>query len=161
MAEWLKAPVLKTGGRPAPRGFESLLFRVGPVACSKCGRVLPRTAEHFQALATRAIGFESRCLECKSKQNRNRYVQTRLEVLRHYSKSETPFCDCCGETIYEFLTIDHINGGGRAHRKEIHGTFASICQWLKRHDFPDGFRVLCLNCNGALGFYGFCPHQPG
>jgi hypothetical protein len=24
---------------------------------------------------------------------------------------------------------------------------------------PD-YRVLCHNCNTALGFYGYCPHQP-
>jgi hypothetical protein len=29
---------------------------------------------------------------------------------------------------------------------------------LARNGFPDGYRVLCHNCNMALGQYGYCPH---
>jgi hypothetical protein len=31
--------------------------------------------------------------------------------------------------------------------------------WLKRNNYPTGFRVLCHNCNLAIGFYGYCPHH--
>ena len=34
-------------------------------------------------------------------------------------------------------------------------------EWLLRHGFPEGFRVLCHNCNQAIGVYGACPHQTG
>ena len=66
-------------------------------------------------------------------------------------------CQCCGETQYEFLAIDHINGGGRAHRRAIPGQ--SVYRWLKHNNFPEGFQVLCHNCNMAKAFYGACPHQ--
>ncbi len=65
-------------------------------------------------------------------------------------------CECCGEDKYEFLCIDHINGGGKKHRDSIKG---SIYQWLKKNNYPKGFRVLCHNCNLSLGFYKFCPHN--
>ena len=68
-------------------------------------------------------------------------------------------CACCGESHQEFLSIDHINGGGAAHRKEIGWVSGNIYGWLKRNNFPAGFRVLCLNCNFALGHVGYCPHQ--
>lgn len=29
---------------------------------------------------------------------------------------------------------------------------------LKQLGFPSGYRVLCHNCNQAIGFYGRCPH---
>jgi len=29
---------------------------------------------------------------------------------------------------------------------------------LRRLGYPDGFRVLCHNCNMAYGFYKTCPH---
>lgn len=32
-------------------------------------------------------------------------------------------------------------------------------KWLKRNDWPKGFRVLCHNCNSSLGYYGYCPHR--
>jgi hypothetical protein len=69
-----------------------------------------------------------------------------------------PACDCCGETIVEFLTIDHINGGGGKHRKTIKGG-PHIGVWLKQNDYPLGFRVLCMNCNFSLGINGYCPHK--
>jgi len=66
-------------------------------------------------------------------------------------------CTCCGEATYEWLTIDHVNGDGAEHRREIGR--GNLYRWLKRHDYPDGFRVLCWNCNCARGYYGFCPHE--
>lgn len=64
-------------------------------------------------------------------------------------------CNCCNEDTFEFLTIDHINGGGHQHRKEV----KNIYSWLIKNNFPSGFRTLCMNCNFALGRYGYCPHQ--
>ena len=69
-------------------------------------------------------------------------------------------CRCCGETHIEFLTIDHMNGDGAAHRAAT-GKGRKIYQDLKERGFPqDGYQLLCLNCNIALGFYGYCPHHP-
>src|SRR5258706_14541763 len=38
-------------------------------------------------------------------------------------------CECCGETRREFLTIDHIHGGGQRHRKTLTDYFF---RWLAR-----------------------------
>lgn len=35
----------------------------------------------------------------------------------------------------------------------------NIPWWLRRNNYPNGFQVLCHNCNMAKGFYGKCPHQ--
>lgn len=67
-------------------------------------------------------------------------------------------CACCGEDAIEFLSIDHINGGGHKHRKKTGGG-TSFYLWLKRNNYPPGFQVLCYNCNQAKGYYGKCPHQ--
>ncbi len=83
----------------------------------------------------------------------------KVEVLRRYS-SEVPTCACCGESIIEFLCIDHINGNGNAHRKEIGlSRGQKMYRWLKQNNYPTGFQVLCWNCNTAKGLYGQCPHQ--
>ena len=65
-------------------------------------------------------------------------------------------CDCCGESIFEFLTVDHTNGGGNKHRKTIRGNFYG---WLIKNGFPFGFRVLCMNCNFATRYGRPCPHK--
>ena len=77
-----------------------------------------------------------------------------------YSKAETPSCECCGETYLEFLTLDHKNGGGNKHRKQEGLEKGSATYWWIIHnDFPEGFRVLCMNCNFSIGMYGYCPHN--
>ena len=65
-------------------------------------------------------------------------------------------CTCCGESEKIFLCIDHINGGGRRHRKLM--TFSNIDEWLRSKGYPEGFRILCYNCNNAYR-WGKCPHN--
>lgn len=94
------------------------------------------------------------------RESANKYsAGLRLLVLQVYS-SKVPFCSCCGEKEVKFLCIDHTDGDGNKHRKEIGMSSGSrFYAWLKRNDFPDGFQVLCHNCNMAKGFYGVCPHK--
>ena len=77
----------------------------------------------------------------------------RERVLAHYGGS----CQCCGESQYEFLTIDHIEGGGSKHRRS--GGAGKIVRWLIGNGMPGGYRVLCWNCNAAAGIYGQCPRH--
>lgn len=79
----------------------------------------------------------------------------REKVFGHYGKN----CACCGESRPEFLTIDHIDGGGNAHRKKIQRTGNTFYGWLIKNNFPEGFQTLCFNCNCALGHAGYCPHE--
>lgn len=70
-------------------------------------------------------------------------------------------CACCGELEKIFLTIDHINNDGAAHRKQI-GFRGGIglYLWIAKHDFPPGFQVYCFNCNhGKQLNHGVCPHK--
>lgn len=68
-------------------------------------------------------------------------------------------CACCGETELEFLSIDHVNGGGTQHRLKHGFRGGTMYRYLIREGYPEGFRVLCHNCNQAIGFYGSCPHE--
>jgi len=60
----------------------------------------------------------------------------------------------------EFLTFDHIEGGGVQHRKNDKWLKSDPGEWLRCKGYPEGFRVLCMNCNWAFGKNNFCPHQP-
>lgn len=94
-----------------------------------------------------------------------RNFNRRLLILQHYSNSDVPFCNCCGETEIKFLSIDHINGGGTKHRQKLQKSPTKpaggsvICAWIIKNNFPSGFQILCHNCNQAKGFYNICPHQ--
>lgn len=80
----------------------------------------------------------------------------RLQAIQHYGGK----CKCCGESILAFLVIDHINGGGTRQRKRSGLSGTQIYRWLKKRGYPDGFRVLCHNCNwGVHVGRGKCPHH--
>jgi hypothetical protein len=73
-------------------------------------------------------------------------------------------CVCCGETNYTFLTIDHVNGNGTQHRKELFGDRKAgihMYRWLRTQGFPqDDYRLMCFNCNlGRQRNGGACPHS--
>ena len=95
------------------------------------------------------------CIVRDRARNKVWQLNVKAETMQHYGGTK---CACCGELEIRFLTIDHINGGGNTHRKQI-GRGRSIYSWLKRNDYPAGYQVLCYNCNCAGGFYGICPHE--
>lgn len=96
----------------------------------------------------------------KLKMYRRNYLRKcRLKAIEHYSNG-TNSCSCCGEKHIEFLSFDHINGGGKKDRdNNIKGKYSTIGVFLVRKNFPSGYRILCFNCNLSRGFYGYCPHE--
>lgn len=112
------------------------------------------------------------CIECDL-QNLTEYRKTHKDNRARWRKQEgqrlrkemiTAYggvCTCCGIDDWRFLTIDHINGGGNEHRREL-GTVGGqpFFRWLRNNGYPkDNFQVLCMNCNVAKSWYGQCPHK--
>ncbi|MDA4129163.1 MAG: hypothetical protein OK457_00175 [Thaumarchaeota archaeon] len=102
-------------------------------------------------------GFK-KCSICRKQTNiKNR--QIKLEVVKEYGGK----CQCpggCDVTNPDWLSMDHINGGGVAHRKELKVIGLDFYRWLKKHKFPKkNFRLLCYNCNLSRGHLGRCPHE--
>lgn len=84
-------------------------------------------------------------------------IKFRDLVFNHYGKK----CVCCGEGHIEFLTIDHINNDGNKHRRELSGSSKAgtwFYKWLMNNNFPNGFQILCWNCNWGKRLGG-CPHK--
>jgi len=92
--------------------------------------------------------------------------QLKSEALKFYSNNKLE-CNCCKENNIKFLTIDHINGNGNIHRKNVcKGRGGrNFYSWLKRNNYPVGFQVLCYNCNCGKSInkmsYNLdqCPHK--
>lgn len=87
----------------------------------------------------------------------HRRYTAKQKIIEHYGGK----CECCGESTYEFLSIDHINGDGHKHLvngRKLGGF--NLYNYLITHNFECEFdlRLLCHNCNQSLGIYGFCPH---
>lgn len=119
--------------------------------CKKC--LVEQPLSEFGAHGKTKDGIHFRCFSCR-----------RAEVLAAYGAT----CDCCGERELRFLCVDHVNGDGASHRKQLGAGnknalaagSAKFYRWLKKNDFPkDRFRLLCHNCNIASGTKGVCPHS--
>ena len=68
-------------------------------------------------------------------------------------------CNCCGERMVEFLSLDHVLGGGNQERKtKSCGGRAAYMRAIKEN-FPSDYQILCMNCNFAKGIHGGCPHK--
>jgi hypothetical protein len=169
------------------------ISETGRVRCRKCANAYSRTPEVKNAAnrkwrqAKVALGLCSKCGKSPHAHNRKLCVDclkisldnTRralaenpnlgkeskmrlfLECLDAYGGR---VCACCGVDILLFLSLDHINNDGSAHRKAMghksRKAGSHQWSWLKKHGFPPGMQVLCMNCNfGKMRNGGICPHQ--
>ena len=105
-------------------------------------------------------GRRPRCKVCSIKKHRdkikaNPVVSRRImrasrrkakeRVLAHYGNQRLA-CVHCGESRTACLTIDHIEGGGTKHFKELGKYGSAFYQWLISNKYPKGYQTLCANC---------------
>ena len=98
-------------------------------------------------------GFQVLCATCNALKRidsnlnnkaKNKYpYKDKFIVVAHYSIGEM-CCRNCRYSNIKGLQVDHINGKGRQHNTSIK---TSLYNWLIKNDFPEGFQILCRNCN--------------
>lgn len=131
--------------------------------CAMCKEVKPHSAFfpiHRKGKRYDYYALQSYCEKCRNVARVTWGRRLRKAVIEAYGGK----CACCGEAHEEFLSIDHINGNGSRHRKSLSKRGAKSATpfylWLKRNGFPkDEYRCLCMNCNFARGYRGYCPHE--
>src|SRR5712664_3918736 len=102
-----------------PKGYIRLnrkLLDQNQKKCSNCKQIKIRT--EFSKNAGEWDGLGSLCLECKKISDQawhKQYQQKQKHLVFEKYSSNIPECECCGETAIEFLSLDHIEGGGRQH----------------------------------------------
>lgn len=128
--------------------------------CTKCGKP--------------SKGY--RCKTCKKEQRKTTAayrLKLKLEVFAAYGGARCA-CAHCPEhrrPHLSMLTLNHINGGGNTHRRNLGGVkprsgiggynnSTSVYLWAKRNKYPPIFNVLCWNCQwGVYLNKGRCPHE--
>lgn len=65
-------------------------------------------------------------------------------------------CQCCGETRFDLLTLEHIRNKGY---KLIYNNSSNLIRKLKIQGWPKGYTVLCFNCNMSTKNGAPCVHS--
>jgi hypothetical protein len=122
-----------------------LAVKNGRTRCLGCGRWLKKSAD---------LGYCSLTIGCKNAKATLRRQRIKQIVVDAYGGK----CACCGETRLYFLTIDHVDGGGTKERLSTKRTSSTTMHYyLRRAGYPQGYQVLCFNCNCAKSDDEFCP----
>lgn len=132
--------------------------------CSQCN--IDKPLDEFYKRKAYLGGHTTWCKKCyieysstttQKEKKRDYRQQIKKKAILHYSNK----CECCGESEFDFLTIDHINGNGNRHHREIKiGGGAEFYRWIIKNNYPKIFQVLCFNCNcGRSLNKGICPHK--
>lgn len=122
--------------------------------CIDCNRGASKLYYYNNHEAAKAMRREYGRLHPSLERKRAYWRRLREEVINHYGG----VCVCCGEDEIVFLALDHVNDDGAEHRRKVG---SNIYSWIRSHGFPEGFQVLCSNCNWAKHSVGICPHQEG
>lgn len=125
-------------------------------ACKQCAkqRAAKYKANNPDRVKRMAADYQKARRNRLPDEAKNRRRELRRQIVLAYGGE----CVCCDEANWEFLSIDHKNGGGNKHREALGGSY-SFYRWLRDSGFPkDDYRLLCMNCNFAIGKYGYCPH---
>lgn len=150
--------------------------------CPKCNTIQP--IGNFSKDHTTKTSYRSHCKKCCGIYRKVYYERNRkklianvvnwkkdhhseyLKYMKHYRQKikiqlMTAYggkCTCCGESHVEFLTIEHKNRDGQAHKRRLKTSLAIYKEIIKQ-GFPDQYTVLCMNCNFARRFNKVCPHK--
>lgn len=130
--------------------------------CSKCGERKP--IEDFYKDQRTLDGLTCWCKDCYAryeKSEKGKAVSRKFhkeyckslhtEIVKAYGGK----CVFCGETVSEWLTIDHING--KVERSPGGHRVAGFCLYarLRKLGYPkEEHRLLCCNCNQCRENYG-------
>lgn len=104
--------------------------------------------------------FCAECLERGRDAQRRSKAQATTTIINHFDGK----CACCGESLLQFLTIDHVNNDGHIERK-LHNNSGNIeyirlAKRIAANEVITDRQLLCYNCNlGKARNGGTCPHQ--
>ncbi len=133
---------------------------------AKAKRKILESSPEFKERHRISSRLRSQRPEVKAKMKKSlqeRSAQCKLEVFSHYSKeisdSDVPICACCKYDDIRFLTLDHIDGRKHLPKKEQKLKSFGLWSHIKKIGLPEGYQILCFNCNIAKSTSKFCPHE--
>ena len=120
----------------------------------------PEVVKRRRELASRVYYARYRAQNYKKRENLK--FKTYSVYSKRHSNSDIPCCRCCGEnTDIRFLAVDHIDGRKNLPKGQKNLDGDHLISWLSQNNCPEGYQILCHNCNSAKGHSkdNKCPHE--
>lgn len=117
--------------------------------------------ENRERILARDKEYTKRNLHWISKRNGEKKKRMKLSVKMYLGGK----CACCGEREPEFLTVDHIHGGGSKIRNKQGFRRNEVYYWEIYRAMKSGvsvaskYQLLCSNCNLSKHLGGMCAHK--
>lgn len=111
----------------------------------------PKYLQHLKKNCIRSKRLRKTAPKIPAAYHRNYRVKLKSAVFAAYGGS---VCACCGETIIQFLSLDHI-----VPRVKGSPTGIALYKHLRQRGYPPGYQVLCMNCNFGKKRNALCPHK--
>lgn len=122
----------------------------GQMCCCICN-VWKQLDEFYKGI--NIYGYSYFCKNCSNERGKNNRLKLKKEFIEAYGGC----CQCCGETEISFLTVEHMR---EFSKKLIYAAKYTLLSRLKRLGWPEGYTVLCFNCNLSTKEYGtICVHK--
>lgn len=127
--------------------------------CPNCGKEFTRNSndQKYCSIKCRKIIYKHtrpnyRGSKRISKYNKIYRDKIKATVFYFYSngtmKCMNPNCEVPGGSKdLRSLNLDHIHDNGSEERKKNSNHGSAFYSWLIKNNFPEGYQVLCANCN--------------
>jgi hypothetical protein len=144
--------------------------------CKNCNET--KDLAFFTTDSNKKKRHDDRCKACKAEamrdwrkldpekfRKREQEQNKKLKAIVHTAYGNKCACPPCGETIPQFLTIDHKNNDGNKQRLKLFGrnrggAAQTLYRYIIKNGFPSDLQLLCYNCNnGKRWNNGICPHN--
>ena len=121
-------------------------FKLARLLWLEYGRNDKERWKNYNAELQRKTEKRSRRAEEKRQYGLKHRHDIKHEAFSHYSASGDIKCARCGFDDTRALTLYGVKGDAKQEEQEaVHGGW-NLYDWLKKHNWPKGYRLLCENC---------------
>jgi len=104
-------------------------------------RIIENAGKRYIRNRENILSFENK------EKGREKRIEIKEKVFNHYGHRCQWLNENCNIIDSDMLQVDHTNGGGNEHRRETGLVGPRLYSWLIKNNFPEGFRLLCVNHN--------------
>lgn len=111
----------------------------------------PEVKERKRQYANNRYKLDFEWRQKRKEHQKQMRINLKMNVIGYYSDDRMS-CQNCKISDIRLLSIDHINGDGAKQKRTYQKGGQQLYRWLIKNSYPEGFQVLCMNCQWLKRF---------